>query len=108
MHTERVTSESSDEDDHVRDLEQEVAERDAQLASLPAIEEAKGMLMQDFGVSEDEAFELLSRLSQDTNTKLRDLAVTLVSELRGSASKPTARGTLDAITDLRDQLRREH
>lgn len=59
-----------------RELEQV---RDA-VATRGVIGQALGLLMARHGLSTDEAFALLSRQSQATNTKLRDLAVTLVSE----------------------------
>ncbi|MFI7679212.1 ANTAR domain-containing protein [Actinophytocola sp. NPDC049390] len=69
------------------------------------IEQAKGMLMQDFELDEAEAFDLLTALSQDTNTKVRDVAAKVVDELTGSASEETAHATLEALRELRDQLR---
>jgi GAF domain-containing protein len=42
------------------------------------IGEAKGILMAREGVSEDEAFQMLVTASQNTNTKLREVAQTLV------------------------------
>lgn len=39
---------------------------------------AQGMLMQRFGLSQNQAFEVLRRHSQQTNTKLRDVARGLV------------------------------
>jgi transcriptional regulator with GAF, ATPase, and Fis domain len=44
------------------------------------IEQAKGMLMADDRISADAAFERLVRVSQETNTKLRDVARRLVEE----------------------------
>ena len=46
------------------------------------IEQAKGMLMLLYGIDEVAAFELLRWRSQNANTKLRSLAVQLVSEFR--------------------------
>jgi AmiR/NasT family two-component response regulator len=39
-----------------------------------AIEQAKGMLMMAFGLSPDEAFDVLRSRSQSTNTKVNELA----------------------------------
>jgi GAF domain-containing protein len=44
------------------------------------IGEAKGILMAREGISEDEAFEMLVRVSQNTNTKLREIAQRIVNE----------------------------
>ena len=54
------------------------------LETQPVIEQAKGILMGCYGVSSDEAFDLLSRWSQDTNTKLHQVALSIVdSRWRG-------------------------
>lgn len=45
------------------------------------IEQAKGALRVVYGISDEEAFELLRWRSQQTNTKLRTLAAQLLSEL---------------------------
>lgn len=48
------------------------------MVSRAVIEQAKGMLMERHQVSEDEAFTALTRTSQNTNIKLRDVAAQLV------------------------------
>jgi GAF domain-containing protein len=50
------------------------------------IEQAKGIIMGDRRCSADEAFAILTRLSQQTNRKLRDVAVALVE--RSTTAKP--------------------
>lgn len=49
------------------------------LASRDVIGQAKGMLMERFDIDAVAAFELLRKLSQDSNTKLVDVATRLVS-----------------------------
>ena len=44
------------------------------LQTLPVIEQAKGILMGRYGIPADDAFEMLRRCSQDTNTKLHLVA----------------------------------
>lgn len=44
------------------------------MASRAAIEQAKGVLMERFKLSSDQAFEALARASMARNTKLRDVA----------------------------------
>ncbi|MEV6844589.1 GAF and ANTAR domain-containing protein [Actinoplanes sp. NPDC051411] len=44
------------------------------------IEQAKGIIMADRRCGADEAFHLLTKLSQDTNRKLRDIAAILVAQ----------------------------
>jgi hypothetical protein len=50
------------------------------LASRDVIGQAKGMLMERFGVDAISAFELLRKLSQESNTRLADLARRIVDE----------------------------
>jgi GAF domain-containing protein len=50
----------------------------AAMASRAVIEQAKGIIMGDRGCTADEAFEILSKVSQDSNRKLRDVAAMLV------------------------------
>ena len=62
-----------------------VGELQEAIASRAVIEQAKGVLMVQLGLSADEAFTQLSRRSQNTNRKLRDIAVEVVDGvLRGS------------------------
>jgi hypothetical protein len=51
----------------------------ARLASMPVIEQAKGIIMAQFGWSQDQAFDALRRLSQRENIKVRDLAAMVVA-----------------------------
>jgi transcriptional regulator with GAF, ATPase, and Fis domain len=55
------------------------------LASRDTIGQAKGMIMERFNVDAIRAFELLTKLSQDSNTRVADIAVELVS--RGAVPK---------------------
>ena len=49
------------------------------LLNLPAIEQAKGILMGRYGIPADDAFEMLRRWSQHTNTKLHLVAQTIIN-----------------------------
>ncbi|GAA1681063.1 hypothetical protein MMUR_06420 [Mycolicibacterium murale] len=49
------------------------------LASRDQIGQAKGMIMERFNVDAVGAFELLTRLSQDSNTPLREIAAQIVA-----------------------------
>ncbi|GAB3226447.1 GAF and ANTAR domain-containing protein [Mycolicibacterium hippocampi] len=51
------------------------------LASRDLIGQAKGILMNQFNVDAVRAFELLTRLSQDSNTKLVDIAKQIVDNI---------------------------
>ena len=59
---------------------------EAALASRAVIEQAKGIIMGDRRCTADEAFAILTKLSQDTNRKLRDIAAALVA--RATTPKP--------------------
>ncbi|GAA4587344.1 GAF domain-containing protein [Actinoplanes octamycinicus] len=50
----------------------------AAMESRAVIEQAKGIIMGERRCSADEAFAILTRVSQDTNRKLRDVAAALV------------------------------
>jgi GAF domain-containing protein len=54
------------------------------MASRAVIEQAKGIIMGDRRCSADEAFQILTKLSRDTNRRVRDVAATLVER----AAKP--------------------
>jgi transcriptional regulator with GAF, ATPase, and Fis domain len=49
------------------------------LASRDIIGQAKGMVMERFNVDAVRAFELLTKLSQDTNTRVADIAADIVA-----------------------------
>jgi GAF domain-containing protein len=51
----------------------------AAMENRAVIEQAKGIIMGDRHCGPDEAFQILSQLSQDTNRKLRDVANALVA-----------------------------
>jgi GAF domain-containing protein len=51
------------------------------LDSRSIIDQAKGMVMMQRGCTADEAFEVLRRVSQNRNIKLRDVASTMVAAL---------------------------
>jgi AmiR/NasT family two-component response regulator len=57
---------------HEEQLLQAVATRDL-------IGQAKGILMERYKITADQAFSLLIRASQDTNSKLRDVADHLIA-----------------------------
>lgn len=49
------------------------------VAARAVIDQAKGMLMLVYGISEEQAFRVLRWRSQETNTKVRDLAARLIA-----------------------------
>jgi AmiR/NasT family two-component response regulator len=56
----------------------------AAMESRAVIEQAKGIIMGQRRCTADEAFALLSKLSQDCNRKLREVAEALVAKARGT------------------------
>jgi hypothetical protein len=75
----------------------------AQLASLPVIEQAKGIIMARYGWSEDQAFDALRRASQRENIKVRDLAASIVARTARSAPR---RPSGPASTTMRSGVQR--
>jgi hypothetical protein len=61
-----------------------------------AIEQAKGIIMVTYRIDADAAFELLRRHSQNTNTKVHDLADHLVSQV-ATLNFETAPAQVDAL-----------
>ena len=92
----------------VQRLRSELDQRREQLAGQPAIEQAKGILMHNFGLTPDEAFALLRRVSQDTNLKVRAIAEQLVGALTGYVTPRAAERVATVIEDLRQQARAAH
>ena len=66
---------------HLYDVTATLAQHmQAAMESRAVIEQAKGVIMGDRRCSADEAFQIMSKLSQDTNRKLRDVAAALVAQ----------------------------
>lgn len=64
--------------DHVSDVEELARQLQEAMRSRATIEQAKGILMARHGLSADDAFRRLATISQNTNTRLRDLAARMV------------------------------
>lgn len=62
----------------------------AQLATMPVIEQAKGILMAQQGCGAEEAFDLLRRASQRSNVPVRELAKRIVSTTQSRAGQAQA------------------
>lgn len=52
----------------------------ARLATMPVIEQAKGVIMAQSACGERAAFDMLRRASQRSNVPVRDLAATIVAQ----------------------------
>lgn len=70
----------------------ELAHLKTAMSSRAVIEQAKGILVERYKITEEMAFTLLSRASQDGNVKLRDIATELVTTgvLRGATASGRA------------------
>jgi AmiR/NasT family two-component response regulator len=62
----------------------EVEQMKQAMASRAGIEQAKGVLMSQRHCGPDEAFDVLVKLSSQTNRKLRDVAAAVVEHVTGS------------------------
>ena len=71
----------------------ETADLRLALETRDVIGQAKGILMERHGISADEAFDRLTKVSQDTNTKVRDIAAMVTGQ-------KAADGQASAIADL--------
>jgi GAF domain-containing protein len=58
----------------------------AAMESRAVIEQAKGIIMGERRCTADQAFDILSRVSQDSNRRLRDVAAALVDRAQGNRS----------------------
>jgi len=71
----------------------------AQLAAITenraVIEQAKGVLMAAYGITADRAFEILVWRSQETNLKLRELALRFMAVISASHISPESRSHVD-------------
>jgi hypothetical protein len=66
--------------DALRATEKLARELTEAMRSRAAIEQAKGMLMAEMRIDADQAFDMLTRLSQGSNVKLRDVARRIVED----------------------------
>ncbi|MCK8436591.1 GAF and ANTAR domain-containing protein [Streptomyces sp. D2-8] len=71
----------ADAEDFARDLQ-------TALASRRVIDQAIGSVMQQQQCTEEEAFDLLRRLSQQTNLKLHDVCTRLLTDIAGRPPTP--------------------
>ncbi|GAB3584682.1 PAS and ANTAR domain-containing protein [Amycolatopsis endophytica] len=86
------------EAEQLSELAGEAAGLQRAMASRATIEQAKGMIMLAYGHDSAAAFELLIRVSQQSNTKLRDLADRLVEAVHAAGRPPEqARAYLETV-----------
>ncbi len=61
-----------------KSLKDEIKKLKEQLEDRKLIEKAKGIIMDQLGVTEKEAYRLLQKQSMDTGTPLRELAKAII------------------------------
>jgi hypothetical protein len=71
------------------------------LASQPVIEQAKGMLMQAFGVCADDAFEVIKTISQNCNVKVRHVAQRIVEDWICHGPRPSYESAVEFLLTVR-------
>jgi hypothetical protein len=76
----------------------------ARLASMPVIEQAKGIIMAQCGWSEDQAFDALRRASQQENIKVRSLAARIVAETARPAPEQRPAGPPPAAAPAGEEV----
>jgi hypothetical protein len=76
------------EEDRVRELETEVTQMRAAMASRAAIEQAKGILMLLTNCGDQIAFELLAHISSHTHRKVREVALAITESASGHGRLP--------------------
>jgi response regulator NasT len=64
---------------HFSDLSRELAETRAELTERKVVDKAKGILMKQRGMSEDEAYKAMRNLAMNSNKRLVDIAESIVS-----------------------------
>mgnify|MGYP000100104107 CR=1 FL=1 len=94
-------------DADVEELGEIIAQLREKLATQPVIEQAKGMLMQTFGIDADDAFDILRVMSQNCNVKLREVALAIVDTWCDRGPRPDFEAASDLLVDVRESLRRQ-
>ena len=61
------------------DLSRELAKTRAQLSERKAVDQAKGILMKQRGMSEDEAYRALRKLAMSSNKRIGEIAESVVA-----------------------------
>lgn len=93
--------------DVTKELQSQITTTISGLASSRArIEQAKGVLMATYGVTEDRAFEILVWRSQQTNIKVRELAERFMEAIVGTASTEASTHVDHALLTLEPRTNR--
>jgi len=84
---------------HFSDLSRELAKTRAELAERKVVDKAKGILMKQRTMSEDEAYRAMRNLAMSSNKRLADVAESIVS-----AASLLVRRSAPPISSLREQI----
>ncbi|MCX4405009.1 ANTAR domain-containing protein [Streptomyces sp. NBC_01764] len=88
-------------DDAEQDLRTEVVQLKRAMQTRPVIDLARGVLMASFGLSTDDAWNVLVEVSQHTNTKVHHLAEDLVGAVNGDPLPDALRQQVSAaVTEV--------
>jgi hypothetical protein len=79
------------------DANAELAHMRRRLSTLPAIEQAKGILIGRFGIDADTAFDLLRRWACNNNIKLRDIGRAVVTAAQAAGQPRNLPVELDRL-----------
>ncbi|MEU9960710.1 anti-sigma factor antagonist [Streptomyces sp. NPDC050982] len=97
----RPTEENVLHDDAERDLRAEVVQLKRAMQTRPVIDLARGVLMASFGLSPENAWNVLVTVSQNTNTKLHHLAQDMVGAVQGEPlPEPLQQQLAAAVAEL--------
>ncbi|KUN28821.1 hypothetical protein AQJ23_07815 [Streptomyces antibioticus] len=80
-----------------QELRNEVVQLRRAMQTRPAIDQARGILMATFALSPEDAWEVLVRISQNTNTKLHVLAGELVVAAQNGGIPEAVRQQVKAV-----------
>jgi anti-anti-sigma regulatory factor len=78
--------------------------RTERLVHLPVVEQAKGMLMFEFRLGPDEAFEVLRKLSRSGHGEVRDVATQLTERWNPAESGPSTGDVVHVVDAVRADL----
>jgi ANTAR domain len=79
---------AADQRDRELLTESATARLQARLETMPVIEQAKGIIMEQRGCTAEQAFDILRQASQRSNVPVRELAVRIVGRHRPQRPRP--------------------
>lgn len=84
------------------ELQREVEQLRQALQTRPGIDQAVGIIMATLGCDSETAFAALAKVSQNTNTKVREVAQDLIDQVgAGVLTPPVLRDRLPHVTSRR-------